>query len=129
MRIALLALLLSGCATIPQTTRYGWSPCGVRLAGSDDLEGYAKAEAAVVKSPYQCLELVGWVVRVQPTLSGSWVTARGDVVRGETSCETLTMVVGDDDWRHNSVRHELLHALDCPMKDVAHERHDYKNEM
>lgn len=127
IRAAVAAMALAACTHAPIQRSFAWSPCGVRLVGSDAHASYAAAEARIIKAlePHvsdACFRMSGWIVQVVPTPNGRWwIDSWGRQVVGLTSCATFTIQIGNEDWTE-ALAHEFVHAAaECPDPPSNHE--------
>jgi hypothetical protein len=107
------------------------SKCGVFYSG-EDTEGFQRAEDRVIpvleeKVPGACerLRMFRWYVRIHPPADGGSGGFKIDEydfeVEGVTWCEFGTVELASENWRWNAYGHEMIHALDCPKRDLTHE--------
>lgn len=125
MRLAALALLLAACGN--EDVQIGprirsadcVSPCGARLYGSTDCEGFAFAEARALgafgeNAPGLCRKLDGWRFTRLSDIAPLGVWDR-------TWCDTFGVQLASDNWRYGYA-HSLGHVLQCPnFIDYGHE--------
>lgn len=112
-----LAMLLDGCGKSPPTPNFV-SPCGVRVFGTSDAEGFAFAEVRALSAfrniePRLCQRLHNWTISILPPGS------LGDRA-GQTLTDLLGIQLVSDDWRRSAYSHELRHMIDYPRIDYAH---------
>lgn len=134
-RIAFLVALLSSCGHVEAVCV---SRCGVLQMQSTGAtcEEFQAAEDRALREfvPLHpngaalCGAWEGWKVRTHvrsacgsDSRRNGFVDQWGRCVEGYTSCETRTIVIGlDPDWSFTAYPHELLHATDCPAKNMDH---------